>query len=46
MRCTTPMPWIPRNREVKRLRERLDSLDTETPRRFRALRDGDYRGTR
>jgi len=32
--------------EVKRLRERLDSLDTETPHRFRALRNGDYRGTR
>ncbi|WP_066299565.1 NAD(P)H-dependent oxidoreductase [Arthrobacter luteolus] len=33
-------------REIKRLRERLDSLDAETPRRFRSLRDGDYRGTR
>lgn len=32
--------------EVKRLRERLGSLDAETPRRFRSLRDGDYRGTR
>ncbi|UPO76880.1 NAD(P)H-dependent oxidoreductase [Arthrobacter sp. Helios] len=33
-------------REIKRLRERLDELDAETPRRFRSLRDGDYRGTR
>ena len=32
--------------EIKRLRERLGSLDTETPRRFRTLRDGDYRGIR
>lgn len=32
--------------EVKRLRERLLLLEDEKPRRFRALRDGDYRGTR
>ncbi|MBD8045382.1 NAD(P)H-dependent oxidoreductase [Arthrobacter sp. Sa2BUA2] len=32
--------------EIKRLRERLDTLESETPRRFRSLRDGDYRGTR
>ena len=34
------------DQEVKRLRERLDSLDKEAPHRFRSLRDGDYRSTR
>ncbi|CEA07778.1 General stress protein 14 [Arthrobacter saudimassiliensis] len=34
------------DREAKRLRERLAGLDTEPARRFRTLRDGDYRGTR
>ncbi|MFF1528649.1 NAD(P)H-dependent oxidoreductase [Cellulomonas sp. NPDC058312] len=33
-------------REVARLRERLRTLDAEPVRRFRRLRDGDYRGTR
>jgi len=31
------------DREVARLRTRLRAVDTETPRRFRTLRDGDYR---
>lgn len=34
------------SREVARLRERLSGIDTEPARRFRTLRDGDYRGTR
>ena len=34
------------DREVERLRERLRSVDAEPARRFRRLRDGDYRGTR
>jgi NAD(P)H dehydrogenase (quinone) len=33
-------------REVERLRERLQTVDTEPVRRFRSLRNGDYRGTR
>jgi NAD(P)H dehydrogenase (quinone) len=33
-------------RETTRLRERLRAVDTEQPRPFRRLRDGDYRGTR
>jgi NAD(P)H dehydrogenase (quinone) len=34
------------DRELDRLRERLRTIDTEQPRRFRALRDGEYHGTR
>jgi NAD(P)H dehydrogenase (quinone) len=34
------------DREAERLRARIAGLDSETPRRYRALRDGDYRGTR
>lgn len=34
------------DREVARLRERLRTVDAEPVRRFRRLRDGDYRGTR
>ncbi|WP_432510029.1 NAD(P)H-dependent oxidoreductase [Kineococcus sp. SYSU DK001] len=34
------------DREVERLTRRLRTLDTETVRPFRRLRDGDYRGTR
>lgn len=33
-------------REVTRLNERLQTIDTESARRFRRLRDGDYHGTR
>lgn len=33
-------------REVERLRERLRTIDTEPTRRYRRLRDGDYRETR
>lgn len=33
-------------REVRRLRERLRTVDSESARRFRRLRDGDYQGTR
>lgn len=33
-------------REVQRLRDRLRAIDTEPARRFRRLRDGEYRGTR
>ncbi len=33
-------------RETERLRTRLSTVTTEQPRRFRALRDGDYAGTR
>nr|WP_209310964.1 NAD(P)H-dependent oxidoreductase [Streptomyces spiramenti] len=33
-------------REVERLRARLEAVDTEQPRRYRRLRDGDYQGTR
>jgi NAD(P)H dehydrogenase (quinone) len=34
------------DRELDRLRERLRTIDTEQPRRFRTLRDGEYHGTR
>lgn len=34
------------DREVERLRDRLQAIDTEKARRFRTLRDGEYRGTR
>lgn len=33
-------------KEVARLRARLENLESETPRSFRRLRDGDYEGTR
>ncbi len=34
------------DREAERLRQRLTTVHTEPARRFRALRDGDYHGTR
>ncbi|WP_432519825.1 NAD(P)H-dependent oxidoreductase [Kineococcus sp. SYSU DK006] len=34
------------DREVRRLRERLRTIEAEPARRFRSLRDGDYQGTR
>ncbi|RBM22286.1 NADPH-quinone reductase [Prauserella sp. PE36] len=34
------------DRQTKRLLDRLNNIDTEPARRFRRLRDGDYRGTR
>lgn len=34
------------DREAERLRTRIAGLGDEQPRRYRALRDGDYRGTR